>query len=428
MNTEQIFWETIPTYSPERPALPKKTDIAVIGAGFTGLSVALHLARAGRDVTVFDAGGIGAGASSRNGGMVGPSFHKLGSAGLLAQYGEQKTLAILREGLLALDFFEEFVKQDSLDCDLKMQGRFRGARTLADYESTARECEWLGKNLGLPFDMVPQDEQHNEIGSDFYKGGVVYHRDGGIHPRKLVLSLARLAVASGVRIITNCPVIALRKDNDTTRVKTPEGDVQASEVVVATNAYSDRRTPAMHSRVVQIRTAAVATQELPTDIISQLSPKGRTFGESGRIFMWFRPTPDGKRFIFGGRIGSPGGDIKKQRKEFAVSATRVFPQLNDVAFSHVWSGDVAYTTDHSPHIGYEDGVWLAGGYCGSGVTRSLYFGMKLARKILRQADAETAFDDLAFARVPFKPFAGHVAVLMTKWYAHQDRRDLKMKR
>lgn len=425
MKAEHIFWETIPTYRPERPALPDRTDIAVIGAGFTGLSVALHLARAGRDVTVFEAGGIGAGASSRNGGMVGPSFHKLGSAGLLARYGEQKTLAILREGLLALDFFEEFVKHEQLDCDLQMRGRFRGARTLADYESTARECEWLGKNLGLPFDMIPRGEQRAEIGSDFYKGGVVYHRDGGIHPRKLVLSLARLAVASGVRILTDCPVTALRKGKDTTQAQTPEGGVQASEVVVATNAYSDRRTPVMHRRIVQIRTAAVATEELPVATISQLSPKGRTFGESGRVFMWFRPTPDGKRFIFGGRIGSPGGATDKQRKAFATAATRVFPQLQDVAFSHVWSGDVAYTTDHSPHIGYEDGVWLAGGYCGSGVTRSVYFGMKLARKILKQPQSGTAFDDLPFARVPFKPFSSHVAGVMTKWYAHQDARDLK---
>tara|TARA_R110002049_G_scaffold94498_4_gene232621 strand:+ start:2333 stop:3616 length:1284 start_codon:yes stop_codon:yes gene_type:complete len=425
MKAEHIFWETIPTYRPERPALPDRTDIAVIGAGFTGLSAALHLARAGRDVTVFEAGGIGAGASSRNGGMVGPSFHKLGSAGLLARYGDQKTLAILREGLLALDFFEEFVKHEQLDCDLQMQGRFRGARAPADYESMARECEWLGKNLGLPFDMIPLGEQRAEIGSDFYKGGVVYHRDGGVHPRKLVLSLARLAVASGVRILTDCPVTALHKGKDTTQVQTTEGNVQASEVVVATNAYSDRRTPAMHRRIVQIRTAAVATEELPVATISQLSPKGRTFGESGRVFMWFRPTPDGKRFIFGGRIGSPGGATDKQRKAFATAATRVFPQLQDVKFSHVWSGDVAYTTDHSPHIGYEDGVWLAGGYCGSGVTRSVYFGMKLARKILKQPQSGTAFDELPFARVPFKPFSSHVAGVMTKWYAHQDARDLK---
>lgn len=424
MTAEQNFWETVPSYSPKPVPLPKQTDIAVIGAGYTGLSAALHLARAGRDVTVFDAGGIGAGCSSRNGGMVGPSFHKLGSAGLLSRYGPDKTLDILGEGLRALDYFEEFVKRENLACDLQMHGRFRGARTVADYDSTARECEWLGKNLGLPFDVVPQVDQHNEIGSDFYKGGVVYHRDGGIHPRKLVLSLARLAEAAGVRIITNCAVDGIHKEAKGTQLNTSNGTLLAGEVIVATNAYSDRRTSAMHKRVVQIRTAAVATQELPVDVINQLSPKGRSFGESGRVFMWFRPTPDGKRFIFGGRIGRPGGNPDKQRSAFTAAATRVFPQLADVDFNHIWSGDVAYTTDHSPHIGYKDGVWLAGGYCGSGVTRSIYFGMKLAHKILREPNAETAFDDLPFAPVPFKPFAGHVANILTKWYSYQDERDL----
>ena len=424
MTQENNYWDSIPSDTPDRPALPDRTDIAVIGAGYTGLSVALHLARAGRDVTVFEAGGIGAGCSSRNGGMVGPSFHKLGSAGLLSRYGEQKTLSIMREGLMALAYFEEFVQQEGIECDLQMQGRFRGARTGADYDSTARECDWLGKNLGLPFDMVPQADQRSEIGSDFYRGGVVYHRDGNIHPRKLVLGLADLAVAAGVRIITNCPVTALCHNDKKTMVKTRLGTVQAGEVVMATNAYSDRAAKAMKRRIVQIRTAAVATEELSPQMMAELSPKGRSLGESGRVFMWFRPTPDGKRFIFGGRIGTPGGSPDRQRKAFATSATRVFPQLKNVAFSHVWSGDVAYTTDHSPHIGFEDGVWLAGGYCGSGVTRSIYFGMKLARKILGEPDADTAFDDLSFTPVPFMPISGAVAGLMTKWYAYQDARDL----
>ncbi|MGJ8543889.1 MAG: NAD(P)/FAD-dependent oxidoreductase [Sulfitobacter sp.] len=424
MTFENNYWDSIPNDIPCKPALPCRTDIAVIGAGYTGLSVALHLARAGRDVTVFEAGEIGAGCSSRNGGMAGPSFHKLGSAGLLSRYGEQKTLNIMREGLLAFSYFEEFVQQENLDCDLQMRGRFRGARTVADYESTARECTWLGKNLGLSFDMVPQTGQRAEIGSDFYRGGVVYHRDGNIHPRKLVLELARIAAAEGVRIITNCPVTHLRHDDKKTALNTRLGTVEASEVVMATNAYSNSGAKAMKRRVVQIRTAAVATEQLPPQLMAELSPKGRSFGESGRVFMWFRPTPDGKRFIFGGRIGTPGGNSDVQRKAFAASATRVFPQLKNVAFSHVWSGDVAYTTDHSPHIGFEDGVWLAGGYCGSGVTRSIYFGMKLARKILGEPDSETAFDDLPFAPVPFKLFSGPVAGLLTKWYAHQDARDL----
>jgi len=91
----------------------------------------------------------------------------------------------------------------------------------------------------------------------------------------------------------------------------------------------------------------------------------------------------------------------------------------------VWSGQIAYTKDHSPHLGHHDGVWMAGGYCGSGVTRSLYFGTKLARRMLGEAQAGTAFDDLPFSPVPFRPLAPMGADLLARWYQMQDARDLK---
>jgi glycine/D-amino acid oxidase-like deaminating enzyme len=181
----------------------------------------------------------------------------------------------------------------------------------------------------------------------------------------------------------------------------------------------------MHSRVVQIETGAVATEEISEPLMAELSPKGRMFGESGRIFMWYRPTSDGKRFIFGGRMGGPGCSAEERAAATKRAILRVFPQLEDVGISHAWSGDVAYTPDHAPHLGFEDGVWLAGGYCGSGVTRSLYFGAKLARRILGEKDAGTAFDDLPFAKVPFKPFSRMAAELMTRWWSWQDARDLR---
>ncbi|WP_370302338.1 NAD(P)/FAD-dependent oxidoreductase [Pseudooceanicola sp.] len=427
MSAEQIYWQASDPAENRPEKAPDRVDIAIIGAGYTGLSVALHLARAGRHVVVFDAGGIGSGCSSRNGGMVGPSFHKLGSAGLIARYGESKTLAIMREGIHALDYFEEFVAGNGLECDLQMRGRFRGARTLADYDAMGRETDWLSRNLGLPVAMLPRAEQHREIGSTFYHGGAVYQRDGGIHPRKLVVELAQAVRAAEVQIVPHCPVSAMRREGATTMLQTPQGTVTAKEVVVATNAYSDGRTPALHRRIVSIRTAAVASEELSPQLMENLTPQKRMFGESGRVFMWFRPTPDGRRFIFGGRIGNPGGAVEAQRKAFTKSITRVFPQLSDVRLSHVWSGNVAYTPDHSPHLGFVDGVWLAGGYCGSGVTRSVYFGMKLARKILKERDSDTAFDDLPFQRVPFKPFSDRAANVMTKWYAHLDARDLRRK-
>ncbi|QBF32527.1 FAD-binding oxidoreductase [Thalassococcus sp. S3] len=427
MAEQSVYWdeEVLHIGIAAASALPKTVDIAIIGGGYTGMATAIHLARAGRQVAVFEAGEIGTGCSARNGGMVGPSFHKLGTQGLIARYGETKTLALLREGLNALDYFEDFLREENLDCDFRLAGRFRGSRTQADYEVQAREGDWLKQNLGLPFDMIPKSEQRSEIGSDFYKGGGVYHRDGGVQPRTLLAALARCAEKAGALLFPNCAVENMQKDREGTILKTRAGQVTATEVVVATNAYSDRRTSAMHKRIVRIDTGAVATEPLAPELMRELSPKGRTFGESGRIFMWFRPTPDMRRFIFGGRMGRPGGDAQQRANAVRASMLRVFPQLDHVGFSHVWSGNVAYTGDHAPHIGREDGVWLAGGYCGSGVTRSVYFGMKLARKILGQRHSDTAFDDLPFSPLPFRPFAEFGAKVLTKWYVWQDARDLR---
>lgn len=430
MTGQDVYWdEDVPNIGITAPlGLPDKIDIAIIGGGYTGLATAIHLARAGRQVAVFEAGKIGTGCSARNGGMVGPSFHKLGTQGLIDLYGETKTLALLREGLNALDFFESFVREEQLDCDLQLTGRFRGCRTQADYDAQAREGNWLKQKLGLPFDMIPKTEQRDEIGSDFYVGGGVYHRDGGVQPRKLLAALARSAQMAGVMLFESCPVANMQKDVGGTILLTVLGQVHATEVVIATNAYSDKRTAAMYKRVVRISTGAATTERLSPDLMKELSPKGRMFGESGRIFMWFRPTPDGQRFIFGGRMGRPNGGADHNAGAIHSSMLRVFPQLKDVAFSHVWSGNVAYTRDHAPHIGQEDGVWLAGGYCGSGVTRSLYFGMKLSRKILKQRDCQTAFDDLPFTQLPFRPFAEFGAKILTNWYAWQDARDLRSNR
>ncbi|MEC9435146.1 MAG: FAD-binding oxidoreductase [Pseudomonadota bacterium] len=408
-------------YVPRPHPLPASVDVAVVGAGFTGLRVALELARAGRSVAVLEAEDIGHGASSRNGGMVGPSFHKLGMAGLTAHYGEARAAAIMAEGMAALDAFEAFVAEERIDCALQMTGRFRGAPTLASYEATARECERLEKAVGLPFEMVPQARQRDQIGSDFYRGGVVYLRDGTIQPRMLVEALARLAEDAGAMLFERQPVSGMTRDGDAVRLRLPGGEMRAREVVMATNGYgAAQATAPLGPRVVPILTGVAATEPLSANLMGELTPQGRAFGENRRVFMWFRPTPDRTRFIFGGRIGPmQAGDARRSRA-VAAAATRVFPQLEGVAFSHLWTGRIAYTQDHAPHLGRIDGVWFAGGYCGSGVTRSLYFGRKLALKILGRPDAETAFDGLDFPKVPFRPFAPLAAAAVTRWSALRD--------
>ncbi len=423
---EKIYWlegaGPVPDTASHPPA---KVDVAIVGAGYTGLSVALHLARAGRSVAVFDAEAVGFGASSRNGGMIGPGLHKLGISGLIKAYGEERAVALLREGLNAVDHLEAFIGAENIDCDLALTGRFRGARTEAQYDALLRECDWLRAKIDLPSYPVPRAEQRSEIGSDFYRGGVVYARDGGVHPRKMLLGLAARAVEAGAQIIAPCAVTGIQQDRARKVLNTTGGKVETREVVLATNGYSDRRSAALNRRIVPLETGVCAVGPLSPEQMADLSPKGRMHGESGRVFMWYRPTPDGRSFIFGGRFGA--GNVSPQARERAYRSAicRVYPQLRDAPISHVWSGLIAMTADHSPHFGHYDGVWMAGGYNGSGVTRSLYFGTKLARRMLGEADADTAFDSLPFKPQPFRTFAPWGASMLVRWYQMQDDRELK---
>ncbi len=423
---ESIYWHEGAGPAPGTETNPPaKVDVAIVGAGYTGLSAALHLARAGRHVAVLDAESVGFGASSRNGGMVGPGLHKLGISGLINAYGENRAVALLREGLNAVDHLEAFIAAENINCDLVLTGRFRGARTALQYDALLRECDWLRARIALPTHPVTRAEQRSEIGSDFYRGGVVYERDGGVHPRKLLLGLAERATGAGVQIIAPCAVTAMQQETTGTTLHTTGGSVAAREVVLATNGYSDRRSPAMNARVVPLETGACAVGPLTPAQMAELSPKGRMHGESGRVFMWYRPTPDGRSFIFGGRSGAGNMTPDARRRAYMNAICRVYPQLETAPISHYWSGLIAMTVDHSPHLGHHDGIWMAGGYNGSGVTRSLYFGTKLARRMLGEADADTAFDSLPFKRVPFRPLAPWVASMLVRWYQMQDDRELK---
>ncbi len=424
--SESIYWHEGAGPAPSTDKNPPaKVDVAIVGAGYTGLSAALHLARAGRSVAIFDAEAVGFGASSRNGGMIGPGLHKLGIAGLINAYGEDRAVALLGEGLNAVDHLEALIAAEKIDCDLAMTGRFRGARTALQYDALLRECDWLRGKIGLPSYPVSRTEQRSEIGSDFYRGGVVYERDGGVHPRKLLLGLAARATGAGAQIIAPCAVTGMRNKAGGTVLQTTRGTVAAREVVLATNGYSDGRSAALNRRIVPIETGACTVGPLTPEQMADLSPKGRMHGESGRVFMWYRPTPDGRSFIFGGRFGAGNAGPEARRRAYRKAICRVYPQLESAPISHMWSGLIAFTGDHSPHLGHHDGVWMAGGYCGSGVTRSIYFGTKLARRMLGEADADTAFDSLPFKRVPFRPFAPWGASMLVRWYQMQDDRELK---
>ena len=406
--------------------IPAHSDCVVVGAGYSGLSAALTLARAGRSVIVLDSSQPGYGCSGRNGGLIGPSFHKLGLSGLRARLGEAGATAIMRESMDILTWLKQFITAEGIECALNEVGRFRGAVTLKSYDELARQAQGLNKLVDLEYEMVPQASQHDHIGSDYYRGGIVYHQDGHLHPGLYLKGLARLALEAGVQIFAPARVEQLAATSDGFRVNLGTTSIDCGEAMIATNGYTDPAFPYLRRRVIPIRSALISTEQLAAGLMQELSPQRQGFGDTSRLMPYYRPSPDGSRMIFGGRALNLADRPENYTADLHRLMTRIFPQLRTTSISHAWSGTVAYTFDHAPHIGRVTegsmtGVYYAMGYCGSGVGRATWFGRKAALKMLGDAEGSTPLDDLTFATRPL--YSGHPWFLpaILRWHSLLDR-------
>ncbi|NOX74072.1 MAG: FAD-dependent oxidoreductase [Alphaproteobacteria bacterium] len=285
--TPPYWWEHAPRENTPEITPPAAVDIAIVGAGFSGLSAALTLARAGRSVVLFEAGQLGEGASSRNGGMVGSSFHKLGIAGLQAQYGVEKTNEIIRESIGFVGFIDDFLKAENIDADFKRSGRFRGALSPDHFAKMVSEFQIFHESCGVQGSIVPSGDLAAETGSKRFHGGVVYDMDGGLHPAKFHNGLIAKLRAIGVTIIANCPVTSIDRTNASFTLHTPLGTTKADRVALCTNAYTGPQFRHQHRRVLPLRSAIIATDPIAPDLMARLMPKGRVCGDSRRIVAYY---------------------------------------------------------------------------------------------------------------------------------------------
>ncbi len=422
LKTAPYWWEAAPRIEEMPVDLPEDTDVLIIGAGFTGINAGRVLARAGRSVLVAEAGFIGYGASTRNGGMLGPSFHKLGIQGLKAHYGEARALALLKESLGFVDFVKTLVTDEGIDCDFHRSGRFRCASRPKHYEEMARELEVLIAETGLRAEMVPRERIREEIGSERFHGGVRYNIDGGLHPGKYHDGLVRVAREAGALVVPGTEVTAIQHSGNGFRVATSRGVINAGQVAVCTNAYTGKATPWFRRRLLPIRSAMIATEALEPDLMQRLMPTRRMYGDSRRVMAYYRPSPDGTRILFGGRATGPGDRPIANARDLRGMLLDVFPELGETRISHSWSGLVAYAFDHVPHLGQQDGLYYAMGYCGSGVARASFFGSKLGHKMLGEEEAgATAFDDLPFKSRPLYTGTPWFMPAVIRWHRLIDR-------
>jgi gamma-glutamylputrescine oxidase len=404
-----------------RPSLEGKrmADICIIGAGFSGISAALELAERGYSVIVLEAERIGFGASGRNGGQIVNGYSR-DLETISRRYGSDKAVGLGRMSLEGGAIIRERVAKYGIDCDLVDGGFFAAFTDKQMREMEEGKADW--ERYGHPgLEMVSRAEVGRYVKTDRYAGGMIDRLGGHIHPLDLVLGEAAAAEGLGAEIFEGSRVIAVDMGLQPT-VRTADGSVRASYVLICGNAYLAPLFPEVHGRMMPVSSQVMVTEPLDASLIESLLPANYCVEDANYILDYYRRTAD-NRLLYGGGIGYGGHDPKDLTGVIRPNMLKTFPQLKNTRIDYAWSGNFALTLTRIPHIGrLADNVYFSHGDSGHGVTTTHLLG-----KILGEAVAGHAERFDVWASLPNLPFPGGRAfrvpltALGAWWYGLRDR-------
>ena len=406
---------------PECPQLDgdRSCDVVIVGGGFTGLSAAVHLAKAGTNVVLIEAHRFGDGASGRNGGQLGTG-QRAGAEELEAEFGFTRAKALFDLAEEAKAHLLEFASVNGIEIDFR-PGHMNVAHKKRELPEFVEHCEAMTGRFNYPH-MTYMDaaETAERLGSTHYYGGVRDTGTGHIHPLKLVFGTARVAREAGAQLFETTRATAVKTHGGKVIVSTPSGAITAQKCLLAIDAYSGDLEPRTASHIMPIGSFICAT--VPLGETSPVLPGGESVSDSRFVVRYFRRVKSGE-LLFGGREIYAVNDPNDIHIHIRRQITEIYPALKDVEITHGWGGYVGITVPRKPFVReVMPNVISAGGYSGHGVMLSNFVGKLYAETVAGNRDRLKLIEDLKIPAFPGgRRFRALLLFLALNWFALRDR-------
>ena len=395
INERSLWWEnTLPVSMPD-VSLPQRTDVAIVGAGFAGLSAALELQRSGVEVTLIEKDWPGHGACSRNLGLVMDRIDGTTTGDLEGLVHGVKKCDLIREGRVAHDYVLELIKRHNISCGLRQRGKLVLATTKSAYETMAGTLDRLKRQFGTEDAyMVPRQDLDKEIGgraNKIYYGAKVQPQGYDLNPGQLTAGMLQRISDSGTTICSSTRLESVQRLSDGAfTVATNRGNITAEHVVLATQGYSGAETGFLQKRIFPFLAHVVATEPIQQDVLLEMLPTLRGVVDTKQMFFNFRPCDKENRLLLASHYLRTD-DNRTQSGRILNSYRKLFPELENIEAEYCWHGNLALTSDHLPHIGTHEGMH----FCATpSFSMAIYLGSKIARRILGADAATTLFDTM----------------------------------
>lgn len=415
-----LWHATAPAAAPTPPLdADHRADVCIVGAGYAGLSTALHLAQAGVSVVVLEAHEPGWGASGRNGGQVIPGI-KYDPSEIVAKFGPIAGAALTQFVGATADLVFELIEKHGMDVPHSRAGWIQGAHTPAMVETVKRRsAEWVERGVDAAF--LDKDAVARELGTDRYLAGWIDRRAGAVQPLAYARGLAKAALAAGAAIHGDSEVVSLRREGASWTVRTRRGaSVTAPRVVIATNGYTGELIPKLRQTVIRPNSFIVATEPLSDNLAGTILPEGQVTSDTRQLLLYFRKDHT-NRLLMGGRgpFREPKAASDWAHLERVIG--KIYPQAKGLGFDYRWCGRVALTRDFLPHLHEpEPGLLVDIGCMGRGVGLQSAMGKAMADYLVTSDRSSLPFPVVPITPLPLHALNELYVSAIIAWYRLTD--------